>query len=342
MKVAAFLLGLVAVFALAAAGGAALGPEPLEPAPNAAHGDARTSAASPGDHGDADDASAGEHDSDRDAANGATQRDDHAGAHAVSAPRGLATAADGMRLDLLTPELARGRTQALRFRVLGDHDRPVRELDVAHERRMHVIVVRRDLAAFQHLHPQMDADGAWSVPLRLDRAGAYRVYADFERNGRPTTLAADLRVDGAADLRPLPAVTTLAVSDGGDDIELDAGRLHAGEPATLSFTVTNDGRPAEIVPYLGAGGHLVALREGDLAFLHVHPVGAARRGRVAFETTFPSAGRYRLFLQYRVEARDLKDGTNAASPDDQAGGRTAPAEPDPHVRTVAFTVEVAP
>ena len=26
-------------------------------------------------------------------------------------------------------------------------------------------------------------------------------------------------------------------------------------------------------PYLGAKGHLVALREGDLAYLHIHPEG---------------------------------------------------------------------
>ena len=47
----------------------------------------------------------------------------------------------------------------------------------------------------------------------------------------------------------------------------------------------------------GAGGHLVALREGDLAFLHVHPDEHA--DDVAFEATFPTTGRYRLFLQFK-------------------------------------------
>ena len=60
-------------------------------------------------------------------------------------------------------------------------------------------------------------------------------------------------------------------------------------------------------PYLGAGGHLVALREGDLAFLHVHPTARRRHGRarrlVGFAATFPTEGRYRLFLQFQHEGR---------------------------------------
>ncbi len=48
--------------------------------------------------------------------------------------------------------------------------------------------------------------------------------------------------------------------------------------------------------YLGAKGHLVALREGDLAFLHVHP----DANRLRFEATFPTPGRYRLFLQFKT------------------------------------------
>ncbi len=52
-------------------------------------------------------------------------------------------------------------------------------------------------------------------------------------------------------------------------------------------------------PYLGAGGHLVALREGDLAFLHVHPT--EDDAAIGFEATFPSSGAYRLFLQFQAD-----------------------------------------
>jgi hypothetical protein len=216
----------------------------------------------------------------------------------VQAVRGLAVAQDGLRLDLRTPELRRGETAPLRFAITGAKG-AVTDFDVAHEKRMHLIVVRRDLTGFQHLHPRMASDGTWSAPVRLRDPGSYRVLADFTRDGKPHTLAADLRVDGDASLRPLPAPATVART-GGYTVELDAGAARAGHESALAFSVTRAGAPVETEPYLGAGGHLVVLREGDLAFLHVHPL---ERTRLRFETTLPSDGRYRLFLQFKVDGR---------------------------------------
>jgi hypothetical protein len=168
---------------------------------------------------------------------------------------------------------------------------------------MHLIVARRDLGTFQHLHPRMGADGTWTTPLRLRDAGSYRVFADFSRDDQPITLAADLRVDGDAALEPLPAPATTAKSDGGYDVRLDSGTARAGRESELRFQVTKNGRPVEVEPYLGADGHLVALRDGDLAFLHVHPTDHGERGSIGFESTFPTTGRYRLFLQFKHEGR---------------------------------------
>jgi hypothetical protein len=164
---------------------------------------------------------------------------------------------------------------------------------------MHVIVVRRDLTGFQHVHPTMATDGTWSVPLRIADAGSYRVFADFSRDDEPQTLATDLRVDGAADLQPLPVPALVARSKDGYDVRLAEGAARAGEESHLRFSITKDGRPVAVEPYLGAGGHLVALREGDLAFLHVHPTGDERS--TAFDATFPTTGAYRLFLQFQVD-----------------------------------------
>jgi hypothetical protein len=113
------------------------------------------------------------------------------------------------------------------------------------------------------------------------------------------TLADDLRVDGTANLEPLPLPATTAVTDGGYDVRLAEGSARAGTDSQLRFTVTKDGRPVQTEPYLGAAGHLVALREGDLAFLHVHPT--ENDGSIGFDATFPTAGAYRLFLQFKVD-----------------------------------------
>lgn len=229
---------------------------------------------------------------------------EHGAAQAAHPVRGVAVAENALRLVIDDPELRRSESEVVRFRVVKESGETLRDFDLEHTKRMHVIVARRDLTGFQHLHPRQDADGGWHVALKLDAAGSYRLFADFSHDGEKTTLAGDLRVDGAADLRPLPAPAPTATSDGGYDVRLDAGDARPGAEADLRFTVSRDGRPVTTEPYLGAGGHLVALREGDLAFLHVHPTEGEHdepAAGVGFAATFPTEGRYRLFLQFKHE-----------------------------------------
>jgi hypothetical protein len=219
------------------------------------------------------------------------------GGEPAKAVRGLAVADSGLRLEVEQLELRRGTSERLAFRIVDERGEVVRDFDIEHERRMHLIIARRDLTGFQHLHPEMAADGTWSTDVTLPEAGSYRLFADFSYRDEAFTLASDLRVDGDAELRALPAPESVAVSDGGYDVKLDAGAARAGEESELRFTITRDGEPIQTEPYLGAGGHLVALREGDLAFLHVHP----EDDGVGFAATFPTEGRYRLFLQFKHE-----------------------------------------
>jgi hypothetical protein len=223
------------------------------------------------------------------------------GGHAATPDpvRGLAVADGGLRIVVEDTELRRGRTERLAFRIVDERGATVSDFDVEHTKKMHLIVARRDLTGFQHLHPERTADGTWTTDITLPEAGSYRLFADFSHEGEPQTLAADLRVDGPADLRPLPAPSATAQSDGGYDVRLDATDARPGEEAQLRFTITKDGEPVRTEEYLGAGGHLVALREGDLAFLHVHP--EEHGDTVSFAATFPTTGRYRLFLQFQHE-----------------------------------------
>ena len=95
----------------------------------------------------------------------------HGGAEKAAHPvRGLAVAENGLRVVVDDPELRRGRTETLRFRIVDERGDTVRDFDVEHEKRMHLIVARRDLSGFQHLHPQQSGDGSWSTDVRLDEA----------------------------------------------------------------------------------------------------------------------------------------------------------------------------
>ena len=275
-KLAGFAAVLLLVFGGAVAVGGAIGPER----------DGSEAA-------DADDAMS---------AHGADEAAHGRGEATADPVRGLAASADGLTLALEQTQLQRRRPTELRFAIVGSDGRPVRDFEVEHEKRMHFIVVRRDGQGFQHLHPELGADGVWHVELTLSTAGSYRVFADFKRNGEAQTLAADLAVDGEADYAPLPAPAASADTGDGYAVRLDAGALRAGREAELRFTVTRDGQQVETEPYLGAGGHLVALREGDLAYLHVHPEGHGGDA-VSFMTEFPSEGRYRLYLQFKHEGQ---------------------------------------
>jgi hypothetical protein len=222
----------------------------------------------------------------------------HAGMSPGAEVRGLAVSEGGLSLVLDQTRLPLGARAAVRFRVLGADGRPVTKFDLEQTKRMHFIVIRRDLTGFQHLHPTMATDGTWSVGLRLPQAGSYRVFADFAIDGEKRTLGADVAVSGVMRARALPnPVPTVAVR--GYRVSLASGTLRAGRESLLRFVVTRNGHAVLPDPYLGARGHLVALREGDLGYLHVHP----DADNLRFATTFPTAGRYRLFLQFKAKGR---------------------------------------
>ena len=276
VRVGAFFAGLLVVFAAALGVGNAAGPRP---APAAEHGAAG--------HADASHAEA--------APVAAT----------VELPAGLQVSEEGFTLVPETTALAVG-AQDFRFRILGPDFQAVTAYTPTHERDLHLIVVRRDLTGFQHVHPALGADGAWQVALTLADPGTYRVYADFAPAPRATALVlgADLFVAGEQRTAPLPAPAAIASVDG-YDVEL-AGTLTPGQRSRLTLTVRRGGAPVtDLQPYLGAYGHLVALRAGDLAYLHVHPQGTPTDGTttpgpaVVFDVEVPSAGDYALFLDFR-------------------------------------------
>lgn len=226
-------------------------------------------------------------------------------ARAPELPGGLQSTQDGYTLDLTENRFATDKEVPLRFRILNSSGVPVTQYTESHEKLLHLIVVRNDLADFQHVHPVLDANGTWRVPVNLSRAGDYRVFADFTpADGPALTLGANVHVAGRYDPQPLPAVAAATEVDG-YTVTL-SGTPEVNESSMLTLTVGRSGKPVtDLQPYLGAYGHLVALRGSDLAYLHAHPMGEPGDGvtpagpEISFHTTFPSSGDYRLFLDFR-------------------------------------------
>ncbi|MBC8093710.1 MAG: hypothetical protein H7Y15_17595 [Pseudonocardia sp.] len=219
-------------------------------------------------------------------------------------PGGLASSRGGYTLTPNDPTLTPATTETFSFTITEDDGAPVTAFDIEHDKRMHLIVVRRDTTGFQHVHPEMAPDGTWSVPLTVDTAGSYRAFADFTpTGGAATTLGVDLAAAGAYE--PVTHLPSRTAQVDGYTVEL-TGDLVAGQASPVTLAVSRDGVPVtDLQPYLAAYGHLVALRDGDLAYLHVHPEGSPSDGvtaagpQIAFVAEVPSAGGYRLFLDFQ-------------------------------------------
>ena len=215
-----------------------------------------------------------------------------------SALPGLAVSDAGYTLEAESTVLQAG-TNAFRFRITDDDGAAVTRFDVEHDKELHLIVVSRDLDRYAHLHPERDGSGWWSIDIPELAPGAHRVFADFTPTDGPSlTLGVDVIVPGSY---VPPARPQAATSDAVDGFEVELhDHLEPGGASSVTVRVRDGDGPAELEPYLGADGHLVALREGDLAYLHVHPEDGGGRGEVPFALEVPSAGRYRLFFDFQV------------------------------------------
>ena len=211
-------------------------------------------------------------------------------------PRGLAVAEAGYRLVVESDSVAAGSPSTFAFRIIDDNGTPITGFQLLHERPLHLIMVSRNLVDYLHLHPTMDAEGRWSVDLPALAPGSYRVFADFQPDGADNlTLGTDIVVPGDTRAVEIPDTSSVSAVDG-YQVTL-AGPPQVGD-TELSFTVERDGEVVRTDPYLGAAGHLIAIRTGDLAYLHVHPHENTNTPVVTFTGEFPTAGTYRLFFDF--------------------------------------------
>ncbi|MEV1320986.1 copper resistance protein CopC [Micromonospora arborensis] len=218
---------------------------------------------------------------------------------------GTTVSAGGYTLQPLERSQPPGVRADYRFRIVGTDRQVATRFAVVHDKPLHMIVVGRDLSGYQHLHPTMASDGTWSVPLTLARPGGYRIYADFSvtrADGAqlPLVLGVDHSVAGAYAPTALPPAQPQAAA-GPFEVSM-TGTPTVAVTAPVHFQVNRAGtaESAQLERYLGAYGHLVVVREGDLGYVHVHPEPELVDGTVKFWLTVPSSGRYRAFFDFQV------------------------------------------
>jgi Cu+-exporting ATPase len=190
----------------------------------------------------------------------------------------LSPAEAGVSVDLVAPTQPQvGEPLSLVYRLQeAVSGAPLTKLVVSHEQLMHLIVVSRDLASFQHIHPQPTTQpGEFAVETSFPTAGEYLLYNEFTRSDGQEILQGDTLTIGAANSVPAAlredrtpkTVSGVRVSLAGP------ASVSAHQPVKFTFTLADaqSGQPlTTLQPYLGAPAHVVILSEDTQTFAHTH------------------------------------------------------------------------
>ncbi len=226
-------------------------------------------------------------------------------AHGAPAGDGLVSEAHGVRLTGVSlPERA-GKPGTVSLEILDASGSPVTSLVRDQTKLLHLYVVRSDLTAFRHLHPEYRR-GTWRVPTTLPSPGSYRVITEFSLKDAGHTdhliLGTAAEVAGP---RPAKTPAPLAASDGTVKVAIDGaedvsttGRLHVR-------VADRHGRPVKLGAYLGTTGHITGFHRVTGQMVHLHPVGVpaveADATVLTLHTGEVPAGPYVFFVQVRAD-----------------------------------------
>ncbi len=188
---------------------------------------------------------------------------------------------------VLVTDATQPSAASMALHIKGPDGQRVTDFTEVHGSKLHVVRIRPDLSGFQHLHPEISPDGSFVVSI--GDPGKWHIVVDVQPAGTtaPVVLATNVDDEVQVDTVKLPA---------------PAGDLIAGDlrivRSSLNFNVTTkDGSPADsLETFVGQAAHLIAIRQGDLAYTHLHPVSAGD-ATFSFAGTLPT-GTYRLFLQF--------------------------------------------
>lgn len=230
---------------------------------------------------------------------------DAAGGHAHGGGEHAGHKAALTALDLKTRDgLKAGTAATLRFTVPDAGGKPVTAFAVAHDAKVHFILIRQGLDTFAHLHPEVDpATGVLSAEYTFPKGGVYHLFADYqEPGGMPTTATARVEVGGdappaaglKADVPGLLAGEKVAAS-------VSVEGTKAGSEAKVRFEVLDGDKPAtDLEPYMGAMGHLVVVSADGRQYVHAHPDEKPEaKNVVTFGAAFPSPGVYKGWGQFK-------------------------------------------
>lgn len=196
---------------------------------------------------------------------------------------------------------------------------PITDLDVIHERRMHVFIVGSDLATFNHIHPEdfpdgfsLQAYGIYQITHTFEKAGTYVVALDYTINGANSLQLITVNVTGQPPLPPPNLQESRNDTVSGDTVTLKApATIVAGVETPIDVFLQENGQNiTDLQLYLGSELHAFIIKQDLSEALHTHayiPGHSLHSGTMSqhysgptipLRVTFPTPGKYAIFAQY--------------------------------------------
>lgn len=230
------------------------------------------------------------------------------------------------------PEATAGEETTFTLRVRDQRGCPIEDLQRAHERIVHMLLISSDFTSFQHLHHEDFATltaedlqtATYHFPVTFPLAGDYRLVFDYAHQNQYLTSDDWLTVGGAPAVATEPALDYTSprqVEDLTVALEWDVAP-YAGYEASWHVTVTDStgADVTDLVQWLGADAH-AAVASADLAWVsHTHAwfpdMDNVAPGHemphlydgpeLPFHFTFPTAGPHKMWIQFaRADAPDF-------------------------------------
>lgn len=223
-----------------------------------------------------------------------------------------------------TPAVEAGKPALLSFTpsIKGNESEMV-PLDIQHDKKLHLIVVSKDLSYFDHIHPEFQASGSYDINVlakganytngrfhnetKFEQGGDYVLFADYVPSGASHQLERiELNVSGTPyKAQKYTTAKTVSITDGYEvSLVPEGGKFFNEGTSHISGIIKKDGK--EILAdtfenYLAAKAHVVVISEDSQNYLHVHP--EVVNGRLDLHTTFGKPGIFRGWMQFQTNGQ---------------------------------------
>jgi hypothetical protein len=204
------------------------------------------------------------------------------------------------KVGFIRPDTRQGEEALLKFAISElQSKKPISDLEIVHDKIMHVVLVRGDLKYFGHVHPEMIEPGIFAVSYNFPASGLYRIWIDFTRDGIQHIIDFDINVQGNAEMQEKEALEGVNVKF------ISPDKIIANQESELKFEIFDkNNKPLPIVEkFLAANAHLISIDEALEEFEHNHDEIFDKDNKISFMHTFSKSGKHRIWIQFSKDGK---------------------------------------